>query len=92
MICLSKRQILFLHEELIWETGGSPGLQDEALLDSALAAPFQTFDGPATLSIPPAEGRLSLLWTGYGSPISGRKQANRSSCHAGILGSQWDRT
>ena len=45
MICLSKRQILFLHEELIWETGGSPGLQDEALLDSALAAPFQTFDG-----------------------------------------------
>ena len=45
MICLSKRQILFLHEELIRETGGSPGLRDEALLDSALAAPFQTFDG-----------------------------------------------
>src|SRR5699024_6932785 len=38
MICLSKRQILFLHEELIRETGGSPGLRDEALLDSALAA------------------------------------------------------
>ena len=45
MICLSKRQILFLHEELIRETGGSPGLRDEDLLDSALAAPFQTFDG-----------------------------------------------
>ena len=38
MICLNKRQILFLHEELIRETGGSPGLRDEALLDSALAA------------------------------------------------------
>ena len=31
MICLNKRQILFLHEELIRETGGSPGPQDEAL-------------------------------------------------------------
>lgn len=30
MICLNKRQILFLHEELIRETGGSPGLRDEA--------------------------------------------------------------
>ena len=45
MICLRNRQILFLHEELIQETVGSPGLRDEALLDSALAAPFQTFDG-----------------------------------------------
>lgn len=31
MICLNKRQILFLHEELIRETGGSPGLRDETL-------------------------------------------------------------
>lgn len=30
MICLNKRQILFLHEESIRETGGSPGLQDES--------------------------------------------------------------
>lgn len=45
MICLSKRQVLSLHEELIRETGGAHGLRDEALLDSALAAPFQTFDG-----------------------------------------------
>ena len=45
MIRLSKPQILFLHEQLIAETGGSSGLRDEGMLDSALNAPFQTFAG-----------------------------------------------
>lgn len=45
MIRLSKSQILLLHNQLISETGGSSGLRDEGLLDSALNAPFQTFDG-----------------------------------------------
>ena len=44
MNCLSKQQVLYLHEELIRETGGISGLRDEGLLESALAAPFQTFD------------------------------------------------
>lgn len=45
MIRLSKSQILLLHNQLISETGGSSGLRYESLLDSALNAPFQTFDG-----------------------------------------------
>lgn len=45
MIRLSKSQILLLHEQLIAETGGSTGLRDEGILDSALNAPFQTFGG-----------------------------------------------
>ena len=45
MIKLTKEQIYLLHRELIKAHGGSDGLRDEALLDSALAAPFQTFDG-----------------------------------------------
>ena len=45
MIILSKDQILLLHEELIDATGGSHGLKDEGLLESALASPFQSFDG-----------------------------------------------
>lgn len=32
-----------LHEQLIEETGGSHGLRDEGLLESALSAPYQTF-------------------------------------------------
>ena len=43
MIRLSKSQILLIHDHLITETGGSSGLLDEGLLDSALNAPFQTF-------------------------------------------------
>lgn len=43
MKVLNKRQILMLHQHLVDETGGSPGLRDEGLLDSALNAPFQIF-------------------------------------------------
>ena len=45
MIVLSKEQILYLHSQLIAETGGLDGLRDEDLLVSALNAPFQTFSG-----------------------------------------------
>lgn len=44
MIVLSKKQILAMHHALVMETGGTDGLRDEGLLDSAIAAPFQTFD------------------------------------------------
>lgn len=45
MKILSKAQFLALHEHLVSESGGTPGLRDEGLLDSALTAPFQTFEG-----------------------------------------------
>ena len=45
MIRLTKKQLLLLHEELITQTGGAAGIRDEGLLDSALAAPFQSFEG-----------------------------------------------
>lgn len=44
MIILSKEQIILLHSNLIAETGGSEGIRDEQLLESAINAPFQTFD------------------------------------------------
>jgi death-on-curing protein len=54
MITLNKEQIKRLHRILLDSTGGSDGIRDEALLDSALASSFQTFDGvelfPSTLS------------------------------------------
>lgn len=43
MRVLSKRQILLLHTALISESGGSDGIRDNGLLDSALNTPFQTF-------------------------------------------------
>ena len=44
MIILSKEQIIILHKNLIAETGGIDGIRDENLLESAINAPFQTFD------------------------------------------------
>lgn len=45
MIVLAKEQIIKLHEYLIRETGGSQGLRDDSLLDAAIHAPFQSYDG-----------------------------------------------
>lgn len=41
MIRLSKSQVLLIHGQLTAETGGSSGLRDEGMLDSALNAPFK---------------------------------------------------
>ena len=43
MIVLSKQQILLLHSQLISETGGSDGLRDVGLLESAINSPFRQF-------------------------------------------------
>lgn len=45
MILLTEEQVLFLHAELLRETGGTAGLRDRGLLESALSAPFQSFEG-----------------------------------------------
>ena len=45
MILLNREQIKYLHGKMIQETGGSNGIRDEGLLDSALSAPFQSFAG-----------------------------------------------
>ena len=45
MIKLTKEQILILHSELIKTTGGSDGIRDIGLLESALETPFQSYGG-----------------------------------------------
>ena len=45
MIKFSKDKVLLLHELMAQETGGSIGVCDEALLESALEGAFATFDG-----------------------------------------------
>lgn len=42
---LNERQVLRMHEQLLAQTGGMPGVRDEGLLQSALEAPFQSFGG-----------------------------------------------
>ncbi len=42
---LTAEQVLFLHARLIEETGGSHGIRDVGLLQSAVARPRATFEG-----------------------------------------------
>ena len=43
MIRLSKEQVILLPQRLIETTGGSAGIRDEGMLESALSNPFQSF-------------------------------------------------
>ena len=45
MIKFSKEKVLLLHELIAQETGGSIGVRDESLLESALNSAFASFDG-----------------------------------------------
>lgn len=59
---LSKKQILMLHTQLIQQTGGSEGVRDYNLLDSALETPFQSFGGDELY--PTIQAKVARL--GYG--------------------------
>ena len=72
---LSKKQILMLHTQLIQQTGGSDGVRDYNLLDSALETPFQSFEGDELY--PTIQAKAARL--GYGliknhSMIDGNKR------------------
>ena len=45
MIKFSRDKVLLLHQLMAESTGGSIGVRDEGLLDSALESAFATFDG-----------------------------------------------
>lgn len=55
-------QIKLIHHSLVTETGGSGGIRDMSLLESAMYAPFQTFDGEALY--PSIQQKAAKLCTG----------------------------
>ena len=75
MIKLSKEQVLMLHTQLIRQSGGSDGIRDVNLLESALDTPFQSFGGEELY--PTIQAKAARL--GYGliknhSMIDGNKR------------------
>ncbi len=63
MKALSTRQILMLHDQLVAQTGGSASVRDEALLESALSTPFQSFGNEdAFPSLPQKQLSLASVW------------------------------
>lgn len=45
MIWISAEDVIRLHSQVIQTTGGSDGIRDRSVLESALCAPLQTFGG-----------------------------------------------
>lgn len=45
MIKFNKEKVLLLHQLIVEATGGTDGIRDLALLDSALESIYATFDG-----------------------------------------------
>ena len=62
MRTLSQNQVLALHTALIQEFGGTDGVRDMGMLESALAAPFQAFGGE--FLYPSVQAKAAQL--GYG--------------------------
>ncbi len=80
---LTKEQVLLLHSILIRETGGTDGLRDEGLLESALEAPFQSFgETDAYPSIQQKAARLGFGFIRNHAFIDGNK---RIGAHAMLV-------
>lgn len=83
MIMLTKEQILLLHTQLIEITGGSYGIRDADLLESALESPFQSYGGVELYpSIQAKAARLCYGLVKNHAMIDGNK---RIGCHAMLV-------
>ncbi len=83
MIKLTKEQILLLHTQLIETTGGSDGIRDMGLLESALESPFQSYGGEELYpSIQAKAARLCYELVKNHAMIDGNK---RLGCHAMLV-------
>lgn len=83
MIKLTKEQILLLHTQLIETTGGSDGIRDLGLLESALESPFQSYSGEELYpSIQAKAARLCYGLVKNHAMIDGNK---RIRCHAMLV-------
>lgn len=83
MIWLTKTQVLYLHKEIIDATGGSHGLRDGGLLQSAVLAPMQTYGGAELFpSITEKAARLAFGLTEFHPFADGNK---RIGAHAMLV-------
>ncbi len=80
-IHLQVAQILEIHAAAIRLYGGSPGLRDEALLQSATAAPQATFGGISTFSDTVEVAAAYLYYLCSNHPfIDGNKRVALGAC------------
>lgn len=83
MIKMTKEQILLLHTQLLEATGGSDGIRDVGLLESALESPFQSYSREELYpSIQAKAARLCYGLVKNHAMIDGNK---RVGCHAMLV-------
>ena len=72
---IDKDRVLLLHQLLTQETGGSHGVRDVGLLDSALQSAFATFDGKELYPTKEEKGaRLGLSLISNHAFVDGNKR------------------
>ena len=75
MIRFSKEKVELLHQLVAQETGGSVGIRDEGLLDSAIEGIFQTFDGKELYKTKEEKGaRLGFMLISNHAFLDGNKR------------------
>ncbi len=86
MITLTAEEIIALHEKLIVRTGGSYGLRDRNLLESAVYSAASAFDGEeAYPSVEEKAARLMYSLTNNHAFVDGNKRiAEESRTHIGF--------
>ena len=83
MIVLTKKQILAMHGKLASLTGGASGIREEALLDSALEQPFQSFGGEDLY--PTVQAKAARLAFGLAKNHALLDGNKRIACHSMLV-------
>jgi death-on-curing protein len=88
---LSLEEILEIHAEQIERYGGSQGLRDAALLDSAIATPQATFNGEYLHTSIPAMAAAYLFHLCQNHPfIDGNKRVGANAAITFLLINDWE--
>lgn len=81
LIHLSKEQILEIHAAVLKKDGGSDGIRDINLLESALAAPRATFGGQTIMTDPVEVAAAYLFYLCNNHPfVDGNKRVAFTAC------------
>ncbi len=83
MRILSLQQVIKLHDDLIQAFGGTSDIHDIRLLESALAAPFQTFDGEDLY--PSLQAKAAQLGFGIAANHAFQDGNKRTGAHAMLV-------
>lgn len=88
-IYLSVEQVLELHEDAIESFGGTAGVRDVGLLESAVIAPRQSAFGEDALSDHRGESGSLRVFPRPQSRFSRWEQTDGSGCDADLLNGKW---